>query len=41
MKQQKLKDHKANLPEGDKIKLVSPDSNVEVSAVDDQAPPKE
>lgn len=41
MRQQKLKEHKANLPEGKDIRLVSPDSNVEVSSVDVKAPPKE
>lgn len=41
MKQQKLKDHMPNLPEGDDIELVSPDSNVEKSSVDEKAPPKE
>lgn len=40
MKQQKLKDHFANLPEGEGIELVSPDSNVEKSSVDAEAPPK-
>jgi len=40
MKQQTTSEHLPRLPEGKDIKTVSPDSNVEKSSVDEQAPQK-